>query len=144
MIIDNFHSRFSFDCLSIRHDDYSKKTERIDKYLSTRQKIILFFFYENESCAKDIDNFHNGYYIRNGNFRSRLSVSTEKYKLARVSLSNVFVSFLSRESNSMRKSNAEKKKKKNNIVGSRETRNETFVLKGRKNCAYRPTQDTQR
>lgn len=143
MIIDNFHSRFSFDCLSIRHDDHSKKTELIDKYLiSTRRKIILFFFDENESCAKDIDNFHNGYYIRNGNFRSRLSVSTEKYKLARVSLSNVFVSFLSRESNSMRKSNAEKKKK-NNIVGSRETRNETFVLKGRKNCAYR-SQDTQR
>lgn len=117
MIIDNFHSRFSFDCLSIRYDDHSKKTERIDKYLiSTRRKIILFFFDENESCVKDIDNFHNGYYIRNGNFRSRLSVSTEKYKLARVSLSNVFVSFLSRESNSMRKSNAEKKKRTTLLV----------------------------
>lgn len=102
--------------------------EFIDKYLSNKRWKIIVFFDENESCAKVIDNFHNGYYIRNDNFHSRLLVSTEKYKLARVSLSNVFVSFLSRESNSMRK-------KKKNIVGSRETRNETFVLKGRKNCA---------
>lgn len=119
------------------------KKRNVSTNISAKNNSI-FLMKKNKSCAKDIDNFHNGYYIRNGNFRSRLSVSTEKYKLARVSLSNVFVSFLSRESNSMRKSNAEKKKKKNNIVGSRETRNETFVLKGRKNCAYRPTQDTQR
>lgn len=120
------------------------KKRNVSTNISAKNNSIFFFLMKMKAAQRISIISTMDTTIRNGNFRSRLSVSTEKYKLARVSLSNVFVSFLSRESNSMRKSNAEKKKKKNNIVGSRETRNETFVLKGRKNCAYRPTQDTQR